>query len=182
MESINQRKGATLRKQFALMGLTVLAAAVLATPAQAAEKPIYLGGGLAVETVPGYDDGYGLVFRGGYKLDQVLPGFSVEGELTRSLVDPETPGGTDVTFTSLLGAYAVYTAPLPNRRVALRGRLGLAYVDEDWPGSGADNDDLWFSWGLGAELRITSGLSAYADYTRKSSRLDQLNLGALVHF
>jgi len=170
-----------LRKQFALIGLAVLAGIGLSTPAAAAQKPVYLGGGLAVETAPGFDDGYGLAFRGGYKLDQLLPGFAVEGELTRSLVDPETAGGTDVTFTSL-GAYAVYTAPFPNRRVSLRGRLGLAYVDEDWPRSARDTDDVWLSWGLGAELRITSGISAYADFTRKSSTVDQLNLGALVHF
>jgi len=160
--------------------MAVLASALLAGPAQAAEKPVYLGGGVAVQSVPGGEDGLAGVFRGGAKLDEVLPGFGMEGEITRSLVDPEAGRGRDFTFTSFAG-YGVYTAPLPNRRVALRGRLGLALVDED-PEGGSSDSDLEVSWGLGGELRITSEVSAFVDYTRLSSSLDHLTVGALAHF
>ncbi|MEF8793328.1 outer membrane beta-barrel protein [Thiohalorhabdus sp.] len=169
-----------MRIRSAFGALTVLVPAMLNGPALAAEKPVYLGGGVAVQSIPGGEDGTAAVFRGGAKLDEVLPGLGMEGELTRSLVDPEAGGGRDVTFTSFAG-YGVYTAPLPDRRVALRGRLGLALVDEDPEGRSSDSD-LEVSWGLGGKLRITSTVSAFVDYTRLSASLDHLTLGALARF
>ncbi|HKJ70436.1 MAG TPA: porin family protein [Gammaproteobacteria bacterium] len=163
-----------------IIGLMALAAAGFAGPAAAAENPLYAGGGVSVEGINSGDDGFAAMGRFGVKMDNVLPGFAVEGEVSRSLVDPQTAGNNDITFTTL-GGYAVYTAPLPDRRVSLRGRLGLVWVNAD-PDNGGSDSDTRISWGLGGEYRISSGLSAFVDYTRVSSTLDHLNGGVLVHF
>jgi hypothetical protein len=169
-----------LRIRLGVIGLAGLAATGFGAPAAAAQNPIYLGVGPTVQSISNGDDGLAGLFRFGAKLDEALPGLGVEGEVTRSLSDPQTAGGRDVTFTTF-GGYAVYTAPLPDRRVSLRARLGLVWVDADPDGRSSDSETE-ISWGLGGEYRVTSQLSGYVDYTRMSSSLDHLNLGVQLHF
>ncbi len=159
---------------------TFAAAVAAAVPAGAAENPVYLGAGAAVQSVTGGDDGLAAVVKGGALLDQLAPGFGVEGELTRSLIDPEVGRGRDVTFTTL-GGYLVYTVPFPGRRASLRSRLGLVWEEID-PEGGEDEDELEISWGIGGEYRITHELSAFVEHTRIESDLDQLSGGVLVRF
>lgn len=158
----------------------VALAVTAAAPAQAAENPVYIGAGAAVQTIHQGDDGIAGLFRFGAKMDEALPGFGVEGEITRSLVDPETGGGNGITYTTF-GGYAVYSAPLPDRRVSLRGRLGLVWVDAD-PERGSSDSDMEISWGFGAEYRVSSEVSVFADYTRMAPSLGHLNLGVQANF
>jgi hypothetical protein len=151
-----------------------------ATPALAAEKPVYIGAGAAVQTIHAGDDGIAGLFRFGAKLDEALPGFGLEGEITRSLVDPERGNGNGVTYTTF-GGYAVYTAPLPDRRVSLRGRLGTTWVDADRERGDGDSE-MEISWGFGAEYRVSSEASVFADYTRMAPSLGHLNLGVQANF
>ena len=152
--------------------------------AAAAANPVYVGGGLAVQSATNHEDGIALSVKGGVKVDHISPGLAFEGELTQSLINPERDtfqgGNGDTSFTTL-GGYAAYSVPLPNRRISLRGRVGVVWenIDPDWAGS---DDELHFSWGAGAEYRISSEFSTYAEYTRIESDLGQLTGGVLVHF
>jgi hypothetical protein len=169
-----------LRTNPILAGAALLLAAV-AGPAHAAENPVYMGAGLGVQSVTNADDGITALFRVGAQLDEVTPGFGVEGEITHSLIDPEIgPNDREVTITTL-GGYGVYTVPFPNRRVSLRARLGLLWEEFDPEGRGSD-DELEISWGLGGEYRISSTLSAFVDYTRIEADVDHLAGGVQVHF
>lgn len=158
----------------------MVAAAGFTTPV-AAQNPVYMGGGAAVQSVTGHDDGIAAVFRMGAQLQGVRSGFGVEGELTRSLIDPEQEGnGRDVTITTF-GGYATYTVPLPNQRISLRSRLGLLWEEFDPEGRG-DDTDMQISWGVGGEYRISGDLSAFVDYTRIESDVGHLAGGVLVSF
>ena len=170
-----------MRIQKPLAGLVALAAAGLSAPAAAVQNPLYMGGGLAIQSVTNHDDGLAGVFRFGAQLDEVTPGFGVEGEVTRSLIDPESGRfGRDVTITTL-GGYATYSLPFPNRRVSLKARLGMLWEEFDPEGPG-DDTELEVSWGLGGEFRISNGLSAFLDYTRIEADVDHLTGGVQVHF
>ena len=165
---------------------TIAGAAALALlaggTAGAAENPGYLGGGVAVQSAVGHDDGLGVSLKGGVELDRVSPGFAVEGELSRSLFDPERDrgGGGDTSFTTL-GGYAAYSVPLPDRRLSIRGRLGLVWEEINPDGAGSD-DELHISWGAGGEYRLSSELSSYVEYTRIEADMGQLTGGVLYHF
>jgi hypothetical protein len=165
-----------------LAGLSLLAGGAAA----AAENPVYVGGGAVVQSATNHDDGLGVSLKGGVKLDQVSPGFAIEGEFTRSLFDPErdnfrgSSSGDDTSFTTL-GGYAAYSVPFPDRRIAVRGRLGLVWEQIDPEGSGSD-DELHISWGAGGEYRLSSELTTFLEYTRIESDLSQLTGGVLVHF
>lgn len=184
-ESDNQKtgKGDVLRIHSRMAGTAaILAAAGFSTPATA-QSPVYMGGGAAVQSVTGHDDGIAAVLRMGAHLDAAGTGtgFGVEGELTRSLIDPERGGnGRDVTITTF-GGYATYTVPLPNQRVSLRTRLGLLWEELDPEGPG-DDTDMQISWGLGGQYRVSGGLSAFVDYTRIESDVGNLAGGVLVSF
>ncbi|SCY03874.1 porin family protein [Thiohalorhabdus denitrificans] len=158
----------------------MVAGLTAAAPAVGAENPVYFGGGVGIQSATGHDDGLGIAAKAGAQLDGVTPGFGVEGELTTSLMDPEGANGVDTSFTTL-GGYATYMVPLPNRRVSLKARLGLAWVDAD-PEVGGSDSDVWVSWGLGGQYRISSQLSAFLEHTRYDSDFDQLTGGVLVHF
>ena len=151
-----------------------------AGPATAAERPIYFGAGAAVQSLVGGEDGLATVVKGGAMLDGAAPGLGVEGEFTRSLIDPEAGRGRDVTFTTL-GGYLVYAVPFPDRRVSLRARLGLLWKEVE-PEGGNDDTDLEISWGVGGEYRITNELSAFIEHTRIDSSLNQLSGGLMVRF
>lgn len=168
-----------------VIGAGALAAGLLVTgSAGAAQNPVYFGGGVAIQSVPAYDDGLALDLKAGMKLDQVSPGFGLEGELTQSISEPEPDDfrgfGGDVAFTTL-GGYATYMVPLPNRRVSLKARFGLVWERID-PERGDTDTEVGLSWGLGGEYRVNNQVSAFVEYTRIESDLSHLSGGMLVHF
>lgn len=167
--------------RFRWIGPAVLAGMLATAPAAAAQNPMYMGGGIAIQSVTNADDGVAGVFRVGAKLDEMTGGFGVEGEITHSLIDPQVgPNDRDLTITTL-GGYGVYTVPLPNQRVSLRGRLGLVWEELDPEGGGSDTE-MELSWGLGGEYRHSSTLSSFVEYTRIESDVSHLSAGVQVHF
>lgn len=152
--------------------------------AAAAANPVYMGGGLAVQSATGHDDGLGLSVKGGVKVDEISPGLAFEGELSQSLMHPERDGfrgGTGDTSFTTLGGYAAYSVPFPDRRISIRGRVGLVWENINPDGAGSE-DELHISWGAGGEYRVSSELSTYMEYTRIESDMGQLTGGVLVHF
>ncbi|MFA9461290.1 outer membrane beta-barrel protein [Thiohalorhabdus methylotrophus] len=154
------------------------------SPAAGAQNPGYLGAGLAVQSVPGFDDGVAMSLKAGVRMDRVSPGFGLEGELTHSLFEPERDGfrggNGDVSFTTL-GGYATYMVPLPDRRVSLKGRLGLLWEDIN-PEGDDGNSEIGLSWGLGGQYRFNSQVSGFVEYTRIEADLSHLTGGMLLHF
>lgn len=182
-DSDNQKigKGDVLRIHSRLAGVAAIVAAADFSRPAAAQDPVYMGGGAAVQSVTGHEDGIAAVFRMGAQLQGARSGFGVEGELTRSLIDPEQEGnGRDATITTF-GGYATYPVPLPNQRVSLRSRLGVLWEEYD-PGGPGDDIDMELSWGIGGEYRISGELSAFVDYPRIESDVGNLAGGVLVSF
>ncbi|HKJ70880.1 MAG TPA: outer membrane beta-barrel protein [Gammaproteobacteria bacterium] len=164
---------------------------LLALPAAAcAASPTlgtYVGGGLAIQDVDGFDDGTAVNLRGAAALPGVLadgvPGaLSVEGELTRTLTSPERdlPSGRTVDLDiTTLGGYGVYTFPV--QRLMLRGRLGLLYEHISANG-GDDDNNLELSLGFGAGVMVTQRLEVAASYTYIENDVDHLGANVLYHF
>jgi len=156
----------------------VAVSALLSTGAVAGE--IYGSVGAAITTLSYWDSGVSIVGTAGMKLDNVLPNFAVELEVSQTVVDPSSPtfSSWDVSIFGL-GTYAVYNFNIPNTSVTIKPRLGLNYeswsVNGSWIGSEVGTTSL--SYGLGATYPLSNGLSVYADFTDKGS---SNNLGAGV--
>jgi len=156
----------------------VAVSALLSTGAVAGE--IYGSVGAAITTLSYWDSGVSIVGTAGMKLDNVLPNFAVELEVSQTIVDPSSPtfNSWDVSIFGL-GTYAVYNFNIPNTPVTIKPRLGLNYeswsVNGAWVGSEVGTTSL--SYGLGATYPLSSGLSVYADFTDKGS---SNNIGAGV--
>ena len=169
--------------------LTGLALMPLAGGAQAASPGTYVGGGVALQDVDTFDDGVALSLRGAVGLPGALgngiPGvFSVEGEITRTIVSPErdlpfpATGEAEVDITTL-GGYGVYTYPVD--RIRLRGRVGVIY--EDIAVDGFDDDsEVGLSLGVGAGFMVTRQVELAANYTYIEDDVEHLGINALYHF
>ena len=172
----------------ALLGLIDLPGAAGAQPASVGS---YVGGGLFLQDVNGYDDGMGLNVRGATALPGVLndgvPGaVSLEGELTRSLVSPEhslppTATGDSVAVDiTTLGGYGVYTYPA--QRFRLRGRFGLIYENIAADDGYHDDSEVGLSLGFGAGYMVTGRVEVAANYTYIEDDVEHLGINALYHF
>ncbi|MFO7594109.1 MAG: outer membrane beta-barrel protein [Pseudomonadota bacterium] len=179
-----------LRKPYSL-GIC-LAGCLLAAGTAHAQNEQYAKAQLAISDVDGFGNGLALVGTYGMKLPQVHQNFSVEGELTTTIVNPDTSvfgHSLEASYYSL-GAYAVYTHPI-NQQVELYGRGGLLYLHTsidyytvDWFGraqveSSSDND-IEPTIGFGTNISFMEGFDFTAGATIISS--DITHLGAGVQF
>lgn len=141
-----------------------LAAALTAAPAAAADSPLgYLNMTGAVADMENLDDGLSGVLGLGFPLDNVDPNFSIEGELSKSLIDPEHdgPGGGDRDYFTL-GGFAAYRMPVTDS-VALRGRAGLVHLD--WEDNRTADDELGIGLGVGATWRLQGNFDLLGELT-----------------
>jgi hypothetical protein len=141
-----------------------LAAALTATPVAAADSPLgYLNMTGAVADVENLDNGLSGVLGLGFPLNNVDPNFSIEGELSKSLIGPEHdgPGGGDRDYFPL-GGFAAYRMPVTDS-VALRGRAGLVHLD--WESDRAADDELGVALGVGATWRLQGNFDLLGELT-----------------
>ncbi len=161
----------------------LLTAAFLSSGAMAAEVGFYAGGGLAFEAVPDDKDlnmGLGVVVRGGMTLDSVLEHFAIEGEVTKSIVDPKYDlPGHDVKFNvNTLAAYAVYRIPVADK-FYVKPRFGIIVPNL---GDDINSRDVTFSSGIGAGYTVMEHLDVYVDYTVLGEFVTNYGAGVEYHF
>ena len=161
----------------------LLTAGLLSSSAMAAEVGFYAGGGLAFEAVPDYKDlkmGLGLVLRGGMTLDSVLENFAIEGEVTKSIVDPKYDyrGGNDKINVNTLAAYAVYRIPVADK-FYVKPRFGIVVPNL---GDEINSRDVTFSSGVGAGYTVMQHLDVYVDYTVLGEFVTNYGAGVEYHF
>lgn len=141
---------------------------------------------LGIADADGYsDDGLALMGTFGLELPQVVPNFSVEGELTASIDDPEWSfAGNSVEYSYYtLGGYGVYTLPV-NPSFDLYGRAGIVY--SDWTVEGPfweeSDSDLDLSFGIGANVAMGSTVDFTAGITVMNEDLTHFSAGAQFRF
>ncbi|WP_345977227.1 porin family protein [Sulfurimonas sp. HSL3-7] len=161
----------------------LLTAGLLSSAAVAAEVGFYAGGGLAFEAVPDYKDlkmGLGVVVRGGMTLDSVLEHFAIEGEVTKSIVDPKYDlPGKDVKFNvNTLAAYAVYRIPVADK-FYVKPRFGIIIPNL---GDDINSRDVTFSSGIGGGYTVMPHLDVYVDYTVLGEFVTNYGAGVEYHF
>ena len=136
----------------------------------------YVGGGIAIQDVDGFDDGLALVLNAGKNLPNVNENFFLEGEFTYTLDSPEWKT-TELDLLTL-GGYAVFLLPLDDQ-FNLKGRAGLAYIDVDVNSGGGDSD-IELSFGFGAEYALNDTMKITLDYTHLESHISHLGFGIKV--
>jgi hypothetical protein len=140
-----------------------LAAALTATPVAAVDSPLgYLNMTGAVADMENLDNGLSGVLGLGFPLDNVDPNFSIEGELSKSLIDPESDGRAGDIDYFTLGGFAAYRMPVTDS-VALRGRAGLVHLD--WESDRAADDELGIGLGVGATWRLQGNFDLLGELT-----------------
>jgi hypothetical protein len=159
----------------------ILAAMLLSSPllAQEQHSDYYASAGIGVEAMPeDYDGGIGLSVKGGMKLDQVLPHFGAEAELTTSLVSPQNPAGNDINVFTL-GAYATYTIVIPNSSVSVRPKFGLIFpnLSDD-----INSRDIAVSSGLAGLFKLNKQMDLYVEYVNASEYMNNYMVGLEVGF
>jgi hypothetical protein len=179
-----------MRNWFVSLALAAVAGLPATSQAGPAIGGTYVGGGLLLQDVDGFDDGMALSLRGakaipGILADNVRGTVSVEGELTQTLVSPEadlpaTAANDSVELDiTTLGGYGVYTLPVD--RVRFRGRMGVVYEHISAEG-GDDDSELNLSLGFGAGVMVTRRVEVGADYTYIEEDINHLGVNALFHF
>ncbi len=165
-----------------IKNLFVALALASAPNAALAIDDLYAGAGLAVEGVTDLEYGVALVLNVGA---QVVDNFAVEGELTRSVIDPwlDDYYAIDVTVTTL-GVYGAYIFDL-NRDVYLKPRIGLIYKGlED--GYRGDLDEVVLAFSLGGAYRMNKTTDIFVDVKVAPEgdieMVGHLSVGARYHF
>lgn len=165
----------------------MLAGAVQAQGTQGAQ---YANVQLAVANVDGFSDGAALVGTYGVYLPQVNPNFSVEGEFTTTVSNPNTDAfgnKLEVSYYTL-AAYAVYTQPL-TPSLSVYGRAGMLYEDitADYyvPFLGkvsSSATDTGLSFGVGGNFKVSNNMDITAGLTVIESDINHLGAGLRFNF
>jgi len=169
----------------------VLAGCMLAGAAQA-QTPgeQYAKVQVAISDVDGFNDnGLALVGTYGMNLGRTMPNFSVEGEITLTIDDPEFSafGETfEVSYYTLAG-YGVYTLPV-SQSFSLYGRAGVLYEDVtvEIPtpfGTVEESDsDIGLSFGIGANVAMGRTTDFTAGITIIDEDITHFSAGAQFRF
>ncbi|MDH5649552.1 MAG: porin family protein [Gammaproteobacteria bacterium] len=119
--------------------VSMVLAASIGSMSVNAKEPIYIGGGLGLNSLTGFDDATGFQFFGGYELGDmgakgfnfaVEAGYMDSGEFERSTTIPFL--GTVTVATEAKGIWATGVAAYAaSPTVDLLARLGLDFGDDD---------------------------------------------------
>ncbi len=171
----------------------IAAAAAVALPlqfAQAAEPTV--NAQLVIPDVDGFSGGMGIALGYEMPMPDVNPNFSVEGEFTTTISNPDTDmfGATvEISYYTLSG-YAKYNHPI-NEQLDVYGRAGLRYGKSEaevaytcWTGTGlgtctetASDTETGLSFGFGMNYGINEQMDFTAGYTVISSDINHLSAG-----
>ncbi|MFP3875019.1 MAG: porin family protein [Thiohalophilus sp.] len=162
------------------------AASLLAiTGTSYAESGDYMNLQLGISDVDGYDEGLAAIGTFGRPAPNVHENFSVEGEFTTTIADPDaTIAGNSVEVSYFtLGAYGVFSVPL-NQYANLRGRAGMIYYDTDVAGAApyGSDDGFELSAGFGATYNLNQQMDLIAEYTIIESDISHLSAGIQYRF
>ena len=144
----------------------------------------YVGGGIAIQDIDGFDEGFALVLNAGKNMSNVNENFFLEGEFTYTLASPEfkSNGFSMEADILTLGGYGVFLLPL-NDQFNLKGRGGLVYWDADVDsnfGPAGGDDGLELSIGFGAEYVLSDSMKLTLDYTIIESDISHIGAGIKV--
>ncbi len=164
---------------------TLLGAMLVAGSAQAAGGTYFAAQG-ALADVDGFDEGLALTATVGMPAGTAAPNLAFEGELGLSLIDPQrdtVAGDVEASYWYLAG-FGVYNLPL-NNGWALRGRLGIGYLDTEVRSPGgnvADDSDLEAMLGVGMTIPVNSTMRFITEYTRIEADIGHLSAGVQFDF
>jgi len=146
--------------------------------------------------ISGFDSGTAVAFKASKKMEDVVEGFSVEGELTKSLSGPslsETYWGssfnTEVSYFTL-AAFGKYTHEV-NDKISLHARGGLGFTswEATWSGSGVSasdsGTDIGISYGFGGAYAYSDTMSvtaSYSVYDVDTESVSHIGVGASMLF
>lgn len=165
---------------------TLCAIALLAASGTSQAEPgDYMNLQLGIADVDGFDEGLVAIGTLGRPLPNINKNFSVEGEFSTTILDPDTTiagNSIEVSYFTL-GGYGVYTLPL-NQYMNLRGRAGIIYYDTDvsvnGPGYRGSDDGFELSVGFGMTYDINKKMDFIAEYTIIESDISHLSAG--IHY
>jgi hypothetical protein len=170
--------------------LAAILAGCLAAGAAQAQTDQYARLQAAISDVDGFSDGLTAVATIGAFIPQVDKNFSIEGELTKSISDPDTSvAGYDLSVSYFtLAAYAVYTLPV-NQKIDFYGRAGALYesVEAEYyhPLVGkttADDDDFGLSLGVGTDIALTKNMDFTAGITLVEEDINHYSAGIRIYY
>lgn len=134
----------------------------------------------ALADVDGFDSGIGGILTYGLRVPEMHKNFSVEGEFTTTLVEPEGKffGSTYEASYFTLAGYGVYTHTL-NEKFQVRGRVGLLYEDVEVssPVSSRSDDDFGLSFGVGLTVGLSNTSRFIVEYTIIDSDINHISAG-----
>jgi len=144
--------------------------------AQAQPFDSYINAQAAMSDVDRFDNGVSAVVTYGHRVPEVAKRFSVEGEFTTSIVEPEG-FGVDVSYWSM-GAYAAYT-PSISTNLNLRGRIGIVFINYDFGGFGGrgSDDDVELSVGFGMTGKLSKTWNWMVEYTMITDEINHISAG-----
>ena len=161
----------------------MLVAAAMLLPLQIAHAANgdSLNAQLVMPDVSGFSGGLAVALGYEMPLTQVDPNFSVEGEFTTTISDPDDSVGLatwDISYYTLAG-YAKYSLPV-SPQLDLYGRLGLLYdsvtVKTNFAGSSSDSD-FGISLGFGGNYEINPKIDFTAGFTIIEPDINHLSAG-----
>lgn len=163
------------------------------TMAKGAHNGLRASAQLAISDVSGLDTGLAMVLTGIFPVPEVHPEFTVEGEFTTTISNPEnsqtTPFGTiseELSYYTLAG-YGVFNHPV-TPTITLKGRVGLLYeslkAKVNYLGARSTSTDtnLKVSFGVGAVFDIQKQVDIIAEYTVIESDISHLSAGVQWNF
>lgn len=156
-----------------LMALGLIA--VVTSPAAMAQgfntKGLMFGGTVGLAKPHGPDSESGVTIGG--RLAQPLRGnVSWEADVNFSVIDGEVGSNKDWDISSV-AAYGVYRS---EGDIHLKGKLGLAYSDDDF-----DDNDTSLSAGIGLGFRLGGGILD-VEYTQINTNADYVTVGFTMPF
>ncbi|QKT04194.1 porin family protein [Ectothiorhodospiraceae bacterium 2226] len=149
-----------------------LGLAVSAAQAQEAfnQDNLYVGGGVGINSLSGFDDATGFQFFGGYKLDMVdLGAINMAAEVGYMDTGDFKWNGWNAGSVSGLWANAVFGFPI-NPQFQLLGRIGLDF---------GDDDGLMFGAGVG--YAVNPQFELRGEYVIRDN-VDSLQANLVYHF
>lgn len=113
----------------------------------------------AATSLSGYKEAYAAGFAWGRDLPHLLPRMSAEVEFLKGFT--KLRGANTLSFSKTAG-FAAFTFPV-DRRISVKGKVGLRYATFDASSSGQDND-LGVDFGFGALFTLDRARRISAEY------------------
>lgn len=166
-----------MKKTVALLVAVVVFSSTLSI-ARAEGRFMGVKTGLILIDVSGVDNVIPVGVIYGRELDQITPGFWIEGEFNLGLLGGDVSGGGDLDIWTI-AAYGAYRYPVSDTSY-LKGKAGLLYEDVEI--RSVSDDDINLSLGIGGGFKIDDRLTIEAEFTVIESDINFLSVGLHCRF